>query len=116
MGGRDIPLEDWEEYAIQSCGGNCCGGYADPTEPERILGVLNGFEISDFNVEALVDKNAAVARVSFVKNGVWLLMTGSSKRNIGEPSNAERGYDLAVARALRKVADSLENLHPDDEE
>lgn len=92
MGGRDIPLEagDW---------------YCSPA--------------LSLDVEALVDKNAAVVRVrleipddlgamvaKYPMTEVWVV-TGSSKRDKGDVSNPSLGRQLALARALEKLAREL---------
>lgn len=61
----------------------------------------------------LVDDNAAVAKVNTSVGDYDFSATGSSKRNIGEPRDFARGRDLALARAFRELAASLEGAHPE---
>lgn len=61
----------------------------------------------------LADANAAVAKVVGTVGEFNHATTGASKRNIGEPRDYARGHDLALARALREFADSLEDIHPE---
>lgn len=70
-------------------------------------GVYSGWAISQrptkVLIEELAGENAAVARVRFGN----LSVTGESKRNKGERKQADVGLDLALARALYRLADEL---------
>jgi uncharacterized protein DUF1876 len=66
----------------------------------------------NLSVRTLVDRNASVAEVTYVvsnsEGGTVYRQTGSSKREPGDPFFADLGEQLAVSRALTKLANELE--------
>jgi len=83
---------------------------------------LSSSSVLHLSVSTLVDRNAAVAEVIYVaeravelgkllsggRNVTIHVETGSSKRDKGDVFSPEAGEQLAVARALRKLAHTIE--------
>ncbi len=57
------------------------------------------------------DRDCTVVQVSDSSSGITV--TGSAKRRKGDKHDARVGYDLALGRAMRKLADTLESRHKD---
>lgn len=70
--------------------------------PEQLAEVIDNFTGPRFTV--LGDRNATVARISWGQ----FHATGSSKREPGDKYDPEIGRQLAVARALRNLADKVQ--------
>ena len=75
--------------------------------------LLTPYRQLNLSLRTLVDRNAAVAEVTFVVNtpvgGSIYVKTGSSKREPGDPFDPDLGEQLAIARALRNLASSIED-------
>ena len=73
---------------------------------DELLDAILGDEDS-VSVVTLVDRNAAVAEVSYVTTaGRYFCETGSAKREPGDP-RSDVGEQLAIARALKHLADAM---------
>jgi uncharacterized protein DUF1876 len=68
----------------------------------------------NISVRTIVDRNASAAEVTYVvsddEGGTVYRQTGSSKREPGDPFYADLGEQLAVSRALEKMAAELRDV------
>jgi hypothetical protein len=58
--------------------------------------------------ETLIDRNAAVARVTLFLGAREFTATGSAKREPGDPYDETLGEQLALARALHALSVSVD--------
>lgn len=62
----------------------------------------------------LIDRDATVVELKTTFNGKPIIVTGSSKRENGDPFNADLGYTLAFARAAANLSKALlKEVEPD---
>lgn len=62
----------------------------------------------------LVDRDATVVELTTFVSGKQIIVTGSSKRENGDPFNADLGYTLAFARAAANLSKALlKEVEPD---